>query len=207
MASRSRMRTVRRGPDDHGFAKYKVDAETRVELTTPARFLIEESMETSMNTKQTFSPETLAANRLGIQLAWWFPAATDGGEDLDQRLRAGRAFVTDVHAAMQAVAGRLRETILAANERIATELAKVAASQQPVDVIAARGEIGKALLEAAAANAATWKELWLTVCECATRSAEAPQSRPAAGTKAAKPPPVPGRRQTVESSVPLVGAS
>jgi len=152
-----------------------------------------------MNTKQTSAPESPALERLHVLLGWWFPSGHEVAEELDQRLLTTRAFVTDCHAAIQESARRLRETILAANERIARELAKVVISRQPVDLMAVQGEIGKAVFEAAAANAEAWNEFWRTVCECTARSAQAPERRTATAAKAAKETPAAARRQPAET--------
>jgi len=163
-------------------------------------------MEAAMNTKQTSAPESPALDRLQLSLGWWFPSGPDVAEELDQRLRTTRAFVTDCHTALQAGAGRLRETILAANERIARELTKAVISRQPVDLIAVQGEIGKVVFEATAANAAAWNDFWRTVCECTARSAQAPEPRTTTGAKAAREPSAPTGRQPAETGELHAGA-
>jgi len=159
-----------------------------------------------MNTNQTSAPESPALDRLQVSLGWWFPSGPDVAEEVDQRLRTTRAFVTDCHTAVQTGAQRLRETTLAANERIARELMKVAISRQPADLIAVQSEIGKAVFEATAANAAAWNEFWRMVCDCTARSGQTPQPGTATGAKAVKETSASTRRQPAEAGEPRVGA-
>lgn len=159
-----------------------------------------------MNTVTSLA-ETPVADRLRIQLGWWFPSGVEAAEQLDQRLRDARLFMTNCHAATQAAAQRLRETISAANERIATVLAKLTSSQQPADLLEVQAEIGTIVLEAAAAHAVAWNEYWCAICECASRETEAPKPVAVVSTQAAKQTPAKGRQQMAETGAQLVAAS